>query len=87
MSLSNSTTYTTDSEGPNCLFSIDDSLKKLLDHVPVISDSASSLRGAEEDDGFKFSFPPLKSSIGTAQRDLDRPTVVRSHYSKLAFVK
>lgn len=84
MDLSNSTAYPTDSEGPDGLISINDSLKELLEHAPVIPDPAFSIRGVEEDDSFKFSFPPLKSSIGTAQNDIDRPTVVRSYYFKLA---
>ena len=80
MDLSNSTGYPTDSEGPDALFSIDDSLKELLDHVPVIPDPALSIHGAEDGDSFNFSFPPLKSNIGIAQRDLDGPSVVRRHH-------
>ena len=86
MDLSNSTAYPTDSEGPDALFPIDDSLKELLDHVPVIPDPALSIHGAEDGDSFNFSFPLLKSNIGIAQRDLDGPSVVRRHHLIFVYI-
>lgn len=83
ISYPNSTAYPTDSEGPDTLFPNDDSLQELLNSVSLIPNSAFSYGGAEkeeeDDDGFSFSFPPLKNHIGNAQRDLNRPTIVRSH--------
>ena len=78
MDLSNSTAYPTDSEGPEGLFSVDESLKELLDRISVIPESnLSTAAAAKEDGSFSFSFPPLKSHVGMVKHDLDRPTMVR----------